>query len=86
MPPIQTIASPRRDRISVTVPKEYRSYSFQVILVPLSPERPAVSRRKSRIRPRGTFVEALLSCPRLEDGDELDIRRDRSDCGREIAL
>lgn len=86
MPPIQTIASPRRNRISVTVPKEYQSYSFQVILVPLSPEKPVVSRNKRRTRTRGSFVDALLSCPRFPDGDELDIRRNPSDCGREIAL
>ena len=35
MPAIQTIATPRRNRISVDIPVEYRSYSFQVILVPL---------------------------------------------------
>ena len=66
------------------VPKEYKSYSFQVILVPLAPERqrPSVSRVK-----RGrTFVDALLSCQILDDGDELDVSRDISDCGREIDL
>lgn len=39
MPPIETIAKPVRNRISIKVPKEYASYSFQVLLVPLSPER-----------------------------------------------
>ena len=39
MPAIQTIARPRRNRISVDIPVEYRSYSFQVILVPLEKER-----------------------------------------------
>ena len=39
MPAIQTIARPRRNRISVDIPVEYRSYSFQVILVPLEEER-----------------------------------------------
>ena len=34
MSPIETIVRPRRNRISVPVPKEYGSYSFQVILVP----------------------------------------------------
>ena len=72
MPPIQTIASPRRDRISVAIPKEYRSYSFQVILVPLAPESPVAPRRRSRMRKRETFVDALLSCPKFEDGDELE--------------
>lgn len=86
MPPIQTIASPRRDRISVAIPKEYRSYSFQVILVPLAPESSVTPRRRSRLRKRETFVDALLSCPKLDDGEELDISRDRSDCGREIVV
>lgn len=39
MPPIETIAKPVRNRISIKVPKEYASCSFQVLLVPLSPER-----------------------------------------------
>jgi hypothetical protein len=86
MPPIQTIASPRRDRISVAIPKEYRSYSFQVILVPLAPESSVSPRRRSRLRKRETFVDALLSCPRFGEGEDLDISRDRSDCGREISL
>ena len=54
VPTIQTIASPVRDRISVQVPKEYRAYSFQVILVPLAPER-TVARRKS-VRKRGNCI------------------------------
>ena len=37
MPPIETIAKPIRNRISIKVPKEYASYSFQVLLVPLQP-------------------------------------------------
>ena len=84
MPTIQTIASPVRDRISVQVPKEYRAYSFQVILVPLAPER-TVARRKC-VRKRGNFVDALLSCPVLDDGEELDVERNRHDFGREVAL
>ena len=39
MPPIETIARPIRNRISIRVPKEYASYSFQVLLVPLSPQK-----------------------------------------------
>ena len=39
MPPIQTIARPIRNRISIKVPKEYSSYSFQVLLVPLPLEK-----------------------------------------------
>jgi len=38
MPTIQTIARPRRNRISVAIPEEYGSYSFQVILVPFKEE------------------------------------------------
>ena len=85
MPPIQTIASPYRDRISVAVPKEYRSYSFQVILVPLAPHDGENSvRRVSTRRRKSTFVDALLSCPKMDE--ELDIARDHADCGREIEL
>ena len=57
------------------VPKEYRAYSFQVILVPLAPER-TVARRKC-MRKRGNFVDALLSCPVLDDGEELDVDMER---------
>ena len=62
MPPIQTIARPRRNRISVSVPEEYSSYSLQVILVPLAPDAaspppsPAGSGKRS-------LVKALMSCP-----------------------
>ena len=38
MPPIETIAKPVRNRISIKVPKEYASCSFQVLLVPLPHE------------------------------------------------
>jgi hypothetical protein len=86
MPPIETIATPRRNRISVSIPREYSSYSFQVILVPLAP---VASQTVPVVRvgrkPR-TFVEALLSCPKLEDGESLDVTRDPSDFGRDIDL
>ena len=39
MPPIETIARPVRNRISIKVPREYASYSFQVLLVPLQPQK-----------------------------------------------
>ena len=74
MPTLETIARPRRNRISIAVPKEYGSYSFQVILLPIAyedsfPVRSAVrSRRKKK-----TFVDALLSCPKLADGETLDV-------------
>ena len=86
MPSIETIATPRRNRISVSIPREYSSYSFQVILVPLAP---VASQTVPVVRvghkPR-TFVEALLSCPKLEDGESLDVTRDPSDFGRDIDL
>ncbi len=87
MPPIETIARPRRNRISVAVPREYGSYSFQVILVPLaSGEEPSASpARRAERRPR-SFVDALLSCPKLGAGETLDVSRDASDFGREVSL
>ena len=76
MPPIETIARPVRNRISVKVPKEYASYSFQVLLVPLF-ESAAHNHfdGSSRRRKKQSVVEVLLSCPRLDEGDELDIAR-----------
>ena len=61
MPPIETIARPRRNRISIPIPKEYGSYSFQVILVPLVPDVPPPASPKRR--PKRSLVEALMSCP-----------------------
>ncbi len=34
MPMLRTYASPVDNRVTVTIPKEYAAYSFQVILVP----------------------------------------------------
>ena len=85
MPPIETIARPHRNRISVSVPREYGSHSFHVILVPLG----VADRAKPRSGPafgKTSFVDALLACPKLDDGDTLDISRDESDFGREFAL
>ena len=48
MPPIEMIASPVRDRIIIPIPKKYRAYSFQVILVPVSEGRSRTSRRVAR--------------------------------------
>ncbi len=75
MPPIQTIAIPHRNKISVAIPEEYSSYSFQVILVPLE-SLPSNGTAKRKIAPKsckGNFVEALLSCPRLLEGEDLEI-------------
>ena len=87
MPPIETIARPVRNRISVKVPKEYASYSFQVLLVPLF-ESTGQNHFDglSRIRKKQSFVDVLLSCPRLDEGDELDIARDGCDVGRTVDL
>ena len=87
MQPIETIARPRRNRISVAVPKEYASYSFQVILVPLADETPSPAASAAQTVPGGgSFVDALLSCPKLADGETLDVSRDSTDFGREVAL
>ncbi len=86
MSPIETIVRPRRNRISVPVPKEYGSYSFQVILVPLAPIDSPPPAPPSTGRRKKNFVEALLSCPKLDEGESLDISRDRADFGREVDL
>ena len=57
MPPIETITRPHRNRISVSVPREYSSYSFQVILVPLGVDTVDISPQKPR--KTGSFVDAL---------------------------
>ena len=84
MSPIETIARPYRNRISVSVPREYSSYSFQVILVPLGVDTVDAPPQKSR--KTGSFVDALLSCPKLGDGETLDVTRDPGDFGRVLDL
>ena len=88
MSSIETIARPVGNRISVDVPEEYASYFFQVLLVPLHDNPPSFSRPEHRgWHPRRrNFVEALLSCPKLAEGDTLDISRDASDFGRDVDL
>ena len=87
MPTIETIVRPRRNRISIVVPKEYGSYSFQVILLPIASEDTIFASSAVRTRPkRKTFVDALLSCPKLDEGETLDVSRDSSDYGRDIGL
>ena len=87
MPSLETIARPRGNRISITVPKEYGSYSFQVILLPIASEDSSLvhSAVRSRSKKR-TFVDALLSCPKLDDGDTLDVSRDAGDYGRVVDI
>ena len=84
MPPIETITRPCRNRISVSVPREYSGYSFQVILVPLGVD----TTRTVTLMPhkKSSFVDALLSCPKLGEGEPLDISRDSDDYGRDINI
>ena len=87
MPSLETIARPRRNRISIAVPREYGSYSFQVILLPISSEDPVPVRSVVHAgSKKKTFVEALLSCPKLNEGEALDISRDSMDYGRDIVI
>ena len=87
MPSLETIARPRRNRISIAVPREYGSYSFQVILLPIASEDSIFAHSTMRIRTKKkTFVDALLSCPKLYEGETLDISRDSKDFGRDIDL
>ena len=62
MPAIETIAKPRGNRISVSIPKEYSSYSFQVILVPIRPDEPSIKPPAPRsTRKTKTLADALLT-------------------------
>ena len=92
MPPIQTIATPVRNRISVPVPAEYRSCSFEVILKPIIPHdtkiakraRP-VRRRNGRVKSGSSFVEFMRTCP--VDLSTLALSRDSDDgSSREVAF
>ena len=87
MPTLEAIARPHRNRISIAVPREYGSYSFQVILLPISSgdSVPVSSTAHTRSKKK-TFVDALLSCPKLDEGETLDISRDSTDYGRDIVL
>ena len=92
MPPIQTIVTPVRNRISVPVPVEYRSCSFEVILKPIIPHKSKVAergrparRRNGRIKSGSSFVEFMRSCP--VDLSTLDLSRDSDDgSSREVAF
>ena len=66
MPTIRTFAEPVNDTLTVQIPKEYRSYSFEVVLVPFIKE-----------KSKPDFVDFLCQCP-AEEG-ELDLSRDRDD-------
>lgn len=75
MPPIEMIASPVRDRISIPIPKKYRAYSFVVTLTPVA----VASDNRHRDARRGKKVSAfeLMHCPILDEGEELDVRASR---------
>ena len=73
MPPIETIARPVRNRISVEIPKRYRSYSFRVVLVPipLDADRGTESAGEE-IDPRVRAMRGLIKMsPGDRIGDEL---------------
>ena len=77
MPPIEMIASPVRDRISIPIPKKYRAYSFVVTLTPVA--EPSDSRRRDARRGKKVFAFELMHCPILDEGEELDVRRNVRD-------
>ena len=66
MPSIRTFADPVEDCVTVRIPKEYRMYSFEVVLVPFQ-----------RKEPEEDFLDFLRSCP--VDLNELDLTRDPDD-------
>ncbi|MBQ7252453.1 MAG: hypothetical protein IJS32_07620 [Kiritimatiellae bacterium] len=78
MPTIESIVKPRGSRISVAVPKEYASYSFQVILVPIRPEEPSGAKPAPRsARQMQSLADALLSLP--SPGDDWSPDASRAD-------
>ena len=56
MPPIETIVRPHGNHVSASValPREYASYSFRVVFVPIEEERPQQKR---------TPADLFRSCP-----------------------
>ena len=88
MPPIEMIASPVGNRISIPIPREYRAYSFQVTLVPVKTDGEVSRRRVARTRRKESSASLWdqLACPVLDEGEGLDISRDRNDCGMAIDL
>ena len=69
MPAIRTFVEPVNDTLTVQIPREYRSYSFEVVLVPFVKE-----------AQKPNFVDFLCNCP-AEEGD-LDLSRDPDDGSR----
>ena len=66
MPTIRTFAEPVNDVLTVRIPREYRSYSFEVVLVPFVKE-----------KSKPNFVDFLCNCPVNEEA--LDLSRDPDD-------
>ena len=56
------IARPRRNRISVSVPREYGSYSFRVILVPLG-----VDKARLSLHPKSDCVDKVIEVVRRKN-------------------
>ncbi len=73
MPSIRTYARPVRNQVTIDIPREYASCSFEVLLMPMRHERKKLS-----------FVDFLRSA-QIEEG-ELDLTRDRQDFPRDIEL
>ena len=73
MPSIRTYARPVSNQVTIDIPREYASYSFEILLMPVRHESKKMG-----------FVEFLRSA-QVEDG-ELDLTRDHQDYPREVAL
>ena len=73
MPSIRTYARPVSNQVTIDIPREYSSYAFEILLMPVRHERKKMG-----------FVEFLRSA-QVEDG-ELDLTRDHQDYPREVVL
>jgi len=73
MPPIETIARPVRNRISIEIPERYRTYTFRVVMVPIVPEKSCeMARMDDEIDPRVRSLRGLIKMsPGDRTGDEL---------------
>ena len=73
MPPIETIARPVRNRISIEIPERYRTYTFRVVMVPIVPEKSCeMAIMDDEIDPRVRSLRGLIKMsPGDRTGDEL---------------
>ena len=73
MPPIETIVRPVRNKISIEIPKQYWSYSFKVVLVPLAPCADSEEgTRKEEMDPRVRSMRGMIKIPPgMRLGDDL---------------